>query len=75
MSTPNRMQTYWPDVMAYILTQWPKLSPSVLENISGDFDKFLVHLKEIYNDFPYQEAVARQKIQAFINQIEEEQKI
>lgn len=71
MSTPNRMQVYWSQVKFFIKKEWPKLSDSAVNNINGDFDKFLEYLKETYNNFPYEEAVALNKINNFINSIEE----
>lgn len=70
MSTPNRMQTHWKELATFIKKEWPKLSPTAINTIDGDYDRFLKYLKESYNNFPAEEAKARTKIQAFLNQLE-----
>jgi len=70
MSTPNRLQEHWEEAQKFIKREWPKFSETTLKNINGDFDKFLFYLKDIYNDFPKAEAIARTKIQKFLNEFE-----
>ena len=70
MTTPNRMQTHWVPLKGFIKQQWPRFSDTVIENINGDYDVFLKNLKDIYNNFPAEEAKARMKIQAFLNQLD-----
>ncbi|OGQ08991.1 MAG: hypothetical protein A3G32_09105 [Deltaproteobacteria bacterium RIFCSPLOWO2_12_FULL_40_28] len=70
MTTPNRMQDHWESVKKFIHHEWPLLSETTVEDINGDFDKFLEYLKEYYNNFPFEEAKARNKLQRFINSLE-----
>lgn len=70
MSTPNRLKTHWPEVAGFIQQQWPKISNSAIKNINGNFDVFLKYLKDEYNNFPLEEAIARNKLQEFINTLE-----
>ncbi len=70
MSTPNRMQTHWTLVRAFIKNEWPKISDTSLRQMNGNFDLFLKSLKETYNNFPLEEAIAREKIQIFLNGLE-----
>jgi len=70
MSTPKRMQTYWDQVKPFIKKEWPRFSDSSLRTINGDYDRFLKYLKQIYNNFPLEEAKARDKLQKFFNQLE-----
>lgn len=71
MSTPNRMQLHWEAVKPFIKREWPRISETAIENMDGNFDRFLEYLKESYNHFPLEEARARNKIQDFINKLEE----
>lgn len=71
MSTPNRMQTHWSELRNFIKKQWPKISDSQLTIINGDFDRFLKVLQELYDNFPLEEARARNKIQDFLNSLED----
>lgn len=71
MSTPNRMQTHWTETKSFIKKEWPKISESQLLIINGDYDRFLKVIKESYNNFPLEEAVARSKVQNFLNSLEE----
>lgn len=70
MTTPNRMETNWPKVAAFIKKEWPLLSDTAIRRMNGNFDRFLEYLKETYNNFPLEEARARDKIQNFLNTIE-----
>ncbi|MBX7147618.1 hypothetical protein K1X76_00910 [bacterium] len=70
MTTPNRMQEHWSDLKIYIKQEWPRFSDATIENVNGDFDRFLKHLKDLYNNFPLEEAKARSKIQAYLNHLE-----
>jgi len=67
MPTPNRLQVHWPEVKKFIKKEWPLLSDTAISRMNGDFDKFLKYLKESYDNFPLQEAVARDKLQRFLN--------
>jgi hypothetical protein len=70
MTTPNRLQTHWDQAKVYIKKEWPKLSDTAIRKINGDFDRFLKYLKDTYNNFPLEEAKARDKIQLFLNSLE-----
>jgi len=70
MSTPNRLQTHWPEVKQFIKKEWPLISDWSLGKINADFDRFLKYLKSNYNNFPLEEARARDKIQKFLNKLE-----
>ena len=72
MSTPNRMQTHWSEVESFIRKEWPRLTPTAVKNIRGNFDRFLKYLKETYDNFPLEEAKARDKLQNFLNTLTEE---
>jgi hypothetical protein len=71
MSTPNRMQTHWDKLKNYIAGEWPKFSKASLNDINGDYDKFLFYLKDLYGNFPFEEAKARGKIQSFLNSLDD----
>ncbi|MDO8519690.1 MAG: hypothetical protein Q7T11_05965 [Deltaproteobacteria bacterium] len=64
------MQTHWPETAAFIKKEWPLLTDAAIRGVNGDFDKFLKILKETYNQFPLEEAKAREKIQRFVNTLE-----
>lgn len=68
--TPNRMQTHWEKVRTFIQKEWPLLSPTAVRRINGDFDSFLEVLKDTYNNFPLEEAKARDKLQRFFNSLD-----
>lgn len=70
MPTENRMQAHWVEVKQFIQKEWPLLSKTVLDQVNGDYDKFLEHLKETYNQFPLEEAKARNKIKIFLDVLE-----
>ncbi len=70
MTTPNRLQTHWNEAKTFIKKEWPKISDTALHRINGDFDTFLKYLKETYNNFPLEEARARDKLQRFLNALE-----
>lgn len=70
MTTPNRMQDHWESVKKFIRNEWPLLSETAVANINGDFDKFLEYLEEYYDNHPFEEARARNKLQRFINSLE-----
>jgi hypothetical protein len=70
MHTNNRMQRHWLEVKNFIKTQWPKITDVDLTKINGDFDKFLFYLQEYYNGFPLNEALARGKLQGFLNNMD-----
>lgn len=70
MMTPNRLQTYWDQVKPFIKSQWPLISDTALNQINGNYDRFLKYLKEAYNNFPLEEARVRDKLQRFFNQLE-----
>lgn len=70
MTTPNRMQEYWTQVLPFLHEQWPRLTQTDLEEINGDFDVLLKKIKEYYNNFPIEEIRARDRLQAFLNQLE-----
>lgn len=72
MSTPNRMQAHWNEVEVFIRKEWPRLTPTAVKNIRGNFDRFLKCLKDTYNNFPLEEAKARDKLQNFLNTLREE---
>lgn len=69
--TENRLETYWQDAQIFIQKNWPKFTAVELSHVNGDFDAFLVQLKRLYNNFPLNEAIARQKLQVFFNKMEE----
>lgn len=71
MSTPNRIQTHWDKVSGFIKQEWPKFSDTTLKNINGDYDQFLKYLKDLYNNFPLEEAKARGKLQSFLNSLDD----
>ena len=64
------MQEHWPEVAVYIKKEWPRLTQAAIRGVNGNYDRFLAVLKETYNGFPLEEAKAREKIQRFINGIE-----
>jgi uncharacterized protein YjbJ (UPF0337 family) len=70
MHTNNRLQRHWPEVKEFIRESWPKFTDVELSRIHGDFDKFLGYLKEFYDNFPLNEALARDKLQAFLNKMD-----
>lgn len=65
------MQVHWGKVKEFIRREWPDISDTALEKINGDFDLFLKYLKEITNNFPLEEARALDKLQRFMNSLEE----
>jgi|GEM_PF-2083994 hypothetical protein len=69
--TENRLETYWTEAQVFIQKIWPKFTSVELSHVNGNFDTFLVQLKRLYNDFPKNEAIARQKLQIFFNKMEE----
>lgn len=69
--TENRLETYWPEAQTFIQKHWPKFTAVELAHVNGNFDEFLIQLKRLYNDFPKNEAIARQKLQVFFNKMEE----
>lgn len=71
MSTPNRMQIHWEASRSFIKKEWPRFSDTTIKNINGDFDRFLKYLQEIYDNFPLEEARAREKLQGFFNSLEQ----
>lgn len=71
MHTNNRMQRHWAEVREFIRKNWSKFTDVELSRINGDFDKFLVYLKEFYGNFPFTEADARGKLQFFFNEMDE----
>lgn len=73
MTTPNRMETYWQEVAVFIKQEWPLISDSAIKKINGNFDLFLKYLQESYNQFPLTEATARNKIQNFLNTLEDQE--
>ena len=70
MTTPNRMETHWEKAAGFIKKEWPLLSDTAIRRINGNFDLFLKYLKETYNNFPLEEARARDKIQRFLNSLD-----
>lgn len=70
MSTDNRLQDHWNEAKKFIKKEWPRLSDTAIARMNGNFDVFLKYLKESYNNFPLEEAKARDKIQAFLNTLE-----
>lgn len=70
MSTDNRLQDNWIEAKKFIKKEWPRLSDTAISRMNGNFDVFLKYLKETYNNFPLEEAKARDKIQSFLNSIE-----
>lgn len=71
MSIPNRMEYHWEEAKKFIRKEWPLLSETAIKNINGSFDLFLKYLKESYDNFPLEEAKARDKLQRFFNSIEQ----
>jgi len=71
--TDNRMQAYWTETCAFIKENWPKFTDIELNQIDANYDRFLVYLKEMYNNFPKNEAIAREKLQKFYNTLDEKQ--
>lgn len=71
--TPNRMETYWPEAREFIKKTWPRFTDVELDRINGNFDRFLFYLREFYNNFPLQEAIARQKLQRLFNALDKKQ--
>ena len=69
--TPNRLQNHWKEISHFIKKEWPKISDTALKNMNGNFDLFLKYLKEAYNNFPLEEAKARDKIQSFLNGLDQ----
>lgn len=69
--TNNRMQKNWWDVRGYIAATWPKLNDTDLDRINGNFDRFLEYLREYYGGFPMTEAIARAKLNAVFNDLEQ----
>ena len=70
MSLANRMQQHWNEVKIFMKKEWPRFSGTTLQSINGNFDRFLFYLKDNYNNFPLEEAIALQKIQNFLNKLE-----
>lgn len=70
MATLNRLETHWNKAKTFIGQEWPELSPTAIEGIQGNYDRFLKVLKEYYNNFPREEAIARQKLQKFLNRLD-----
>jgi len=66
------MQLHWGQVKGFIRKEWPKISVSAVEKINGDFDLFLKNLIEAYDNYPLEEAKALDKLQRFLNSLEEE---
>lgn len=73
MPTPNRLETHWKDAQLFIKRQWPKFTDVECARINGDYDVFLKYLKDLYNDFPLEEAKARARLQKFFNEMEARQ--
>jgi len=71
MHTNNRMQRHWQETKSFIKENWPKFSDVDLTRINGDFDKFSFYLKEFYNKFPLNEALARDKLRHFHDKMDE----
>lgn len=65
------MQLHWGQVKEFIRREWPKISESALDRINGDFDLFLKYLIEAYDNYPLEEAKALDKLQRFLNSLEE----
>lgn len=65
------MQLHWGQVKEFIGKEWPKISESALERINGDFDLFLKYLIESYDNYPLEEAKALDKLQRFLNALDE----
>lgn len=70
MTTPKRIQTHWKEIKGFIKQEWPLISDTAIKKINGNFDLFLKYLKEAYNNFPLEEAKARDKLQRFLNSLE-----
>lgn len=70
MTTPNRLETHWNEVKKFIKNEWPDLSDTALQRINGNYDLFLKYLKEAYDNFPLEEAKARDKLQRFLNKLD-----
>ena len=70
MTIPNRMQAHWEKAGEFIKKEWPLLSDTAIRRIHGNFDLFLKYLKDTYDNFPLEEARARDKIQRFLNTLE-----
>lgn len=68
--TPNRLETCWKEARPFIKKTWPRFTDVELDRINGNFDKFLFYLNEFYNNFPLTEALARDTLQKFLNEIE-----
>lgn len=68
--TNNRMQRHWAETKIFIKSTWPRITDVELNRINGDFDQLAFYLKEFYNDFPRNEAVARDRLQRFLNQMD-----
>ena len=68
--TNNRLQRHWREAKPFIKATWPKFTDVELSRINGDFDQFLFYLEEFYGDFPRTEAVARGKLQVFLNDMD-----
>lgn len=71
MVTANRLQAHWSKVKSFIKQEWPLLSETEIENIRGDFDLFLKYLKRSYPNFPLEEERSRDKLQRYLNSLEE----
>lgn len=67
MHTNNRMERHWEETKVFIRKTWPKFTEVELSRINGNYDKFMGYLREFYNDFPRSEALARDKMQYFLN--------
>lgn len=67
------METYWQEVAVFIKREWPLISETAIKKINGNFDLFLKYLQESYNQFPLTEATARNKIQNFLNTLEDQE--
>ena len=68
--TNNRMQRHWEEVASYIKSEWSQIGDVELARINGDFDKFIFYLKEYYGNFPFNEALARGKLQKILNDLD-----
>lgn len=71
MHTDNRFETYWNQAKDFIRTEWPKFTDVELNRINGNYDLFLRYLKEFYNGFPLQEAIALGKLQKLFNALDD----
>ena len=72
MHTNNRFETFWEPTKTFIKANWPKFTDVELSKINGDYDVFLKYLKDLYNNFPLEEAIARGKLQKFFNDLDKD---